>query len=644
MKGAFSETIEASPKEKKRRHRILESLASSILPLLVDSSLWNVRTKQPSQGPEAPPRNGTGNKRPLVAKELYGNTCVLALLLELVSSIFQLLGKDVGSLLPIMLFPIIEKASRDNELLVQRAAHQSIVTLAEECGFSGLNSLIRHEFNPLVAAMFGRLRLPGGMFVPADGDLQDTLSLLASITWVLEVANTTDSDQPCGAEEAKTTSLIDLIYLLEDRYDHLALRKLLSEENTHDLLVVHQLCFDFLNMTVGANDRSIYSFPTDGGSAKSEPWLDLLSHFRKPTLSGFQESAPEKQDTMREKHAALDIGIGEIGFVSKLITKDCYLLSNKSLMVQVSACGSLTSGYRLLAFVSCNYEVSALEFIFHIYSLHFSLLMILNLLLLPQDADDEQNTIKNSILRQAASSWPSIKARLHNVMDEVIGSKIMSISLILRATDPTASSQDVATKRFFLAKIFTLIATMCECGGEFMANRFKNDVWPVTARFLGRILERAIGKESKKILPVRIQREDENLRKSVSNLSDSERHLMLAAFDCLGRVFFILDLPESLMAAAASTLLPFLDSSYYGKGIGETSMETLKKLAEKNYDVLCRPLLQLSGRGIPACPLIPKKDNQISATISAQSEPSELGVKANELLSYIESLPEQIID
>eukprot|EP00980_Cylindrotheca_fusiformis_P001323 scaffold333_cov133-Cylindrotheca_fusiformis.AAC.49 len=569
---------------------------------------------------------GYAPRRRLTTKQLSSNACVMNLLLSLVSSFILLLGERVSKFRQMMLLPLVEKATTTNHELVKNAAEQSLAALANESALSSTTVLVSQYFNQLVSAMFGRLRLPGGMMVPVDGDLLDTLSLVASITWVLRVVASVHSQETCGADKMGTKGLIDLISLLDDRFDHLALRKLLSEENTYIFLGVHQLCFEFLHKAIGANDGSVYSYPSERGCSKSKPWLDLLSNFRKPGVSSFSQPAAEEADVGREHQTSLDIDLGEIEFVSKLITKDCFLLSNNSLMVQVSACQSLTSGYRLLAFVSCNYEVSTLP------SLVFDHLAIAPDLLCSQ-------------ISHAATSWPSIKARLHNVTEEVIGSERVDVSLILRATTSRGRQpEDVAKKRFFLSQILTLIATICECGGEFMAARFRDDVWPVLARFLERILKKEINVESKKIVLIGIQDEGSEEVQPTCKLTDSERHLMHAIFECLGRVICILDLPERTLAAIASTLLPFLDTSYYGKDIGERSMETLKKLAGKNCDVLCRPLLQLSGRGIPKFPIISKKDKLLSPQVSNKPKLLQLETKANELLSYIEALPEQTLD
>lgn len=262
--------------------------------------------------------------------------------------------------------------------------------------------------------------------------------------------------------------------------------------------------------------------------------------------------------------------------------------------------------------------------------------------------------VQNSILRQTASSWPSIKARLHNVMDEIIGSKLVSLTLIVRSkNEPTLATQDIATQRFFLAKIFTLIGTMCECSGEFMADRFKHDVWPAIGRYLGHVLgnekRQEEGKRRKSRLLVQSIEETTTLQpKVVCHLSDSERHLLLSIFECLGRVFDILALPESVLVPAGAILLPFLDCSYYHLDLASSAMNVLKKLANFNCDVLCRPLLELSGRGIPICPLFSKEDkshlpSSVSIINSGPKNDSILATKASELLDYINSLPEQCI-
>jgi hypothetical protein len=217
---------------------------------------------------------------------------------------------------------------------------------------------------------------------------------------------------------------------------------------------------------------------------------------------------------------------------------------------------------------------------------------------------------------------------------------------MVRVTSGPLPLQDIGAKRFFLAKIFTLIATICECGGEFMIDRFKNDIWPVTARFLGRVLEKETRKEANNGLRFSmIQSLDDIQPKHPCTLNDSELHLILSIFDCLCRVLHILVLPESLLSSVGSTLLPFLDDGYYPNDIAASAMLALKKILERNYDILYRPILELSGSGIPPCPLLLlSRSVDDNLLVPRHHESSVLGAKANELLAHIDSLPEQDID
>jgi hypothetical protein len=289
---------------------------------------------------------------------------------------------------------------------------------------------------------------------------------------------------------------------------------------------------------------------------------------------------------------------------------------------------------------------------------------LINFLLI-QDPDDEESNIRNSILRQVASSWPSIKARLLTVSEEIIESTTLTKSkrlgslFITRPVNVPSSSptQEVATQRIFLTKVLTLIATMCECSGDFMADRFKNDVWSVIARHLGNLFEkqeskdRLLEKRFENKLRIQTLENTVSARSTTSNCwSDSERRLILAILQCLSRVFQHEDCGlalSSILASAGSMLLPLLEDN--DQEIVGCAMQALKNIAMIDCDVLWRPLLQLSGRGIPRCPLrnLCYNTNKVrqseviqQSSLSKQQE-SDLALRCQELMAYIETLPEQ---
>jgi hypothetical protein len=106
------------------------------------------------------------------------------------------------------------------------------------------------------------------------------------------------------------------------------------------------------------------------------------------------------------------------------------------------------------------------------------------------------------------------------------------------------------------------------------------------------------------------------------------------------------------MPLAATMLLPFLDCDD-DESIFSSAMQALKSIALVDSDVLWRPLAQLSGRGIPPCSLrnlCRNKDKKRTITLqTATAQPIGLStqpksaflVRCNELIDYIQSLPEQ---
>jgi hypothetical protein len=237
---------------------------------------------------------------------------------------------------------------------------------------------------------------------------------------------------------------------------------------------------------------------------------------------------------------------------------------------------------------------------------------------------------------------------------------------------------DVATQRIFLARLFTLIGTMCECAGDFMADRFRNDVWSVMASHLGDALRRQVkdappslqspsrtlvtDQEPKPVNAperdgLRLHQVSNECVSSGSTWTTSERLLVRSILQCLNQALGQEECGRALgaiLVPIGSMLLPLLDNGSDPE-IADLSMESVKKILNIDCDALLRPLLELSGAGIPPCPL--KKPpcpgtktsecKEIATTESHQEAPeSEGSILANrcrELLEYLESLPEQSI-
>ena len=189
-----------------------------------------------------------------------------------------------------------------------------------------------------------------------------------------------------------------------------------------------------------------------------------------------------------------------------------------------------------------------------------------------------------------------------------------------------------------------------------MADRFKNDVWPVISRHLGNLItkqeskDRLLEKQFDRKLKIQDLEDAVRARSSTSYWSDSERLLILSILKCLVRVFQHKDCGFALsgiLASAGSMLLPFLDNNDHE--VVRFAMQALKNIITIDCDVIWRPLVHLSGRGMPRCPLanichISNKvlSNKVAPQVSLSEEnDSDLSLRCQELIDFIKSLPEQ---
>jgi hypothetical protein len=292
--------------------------------------------------------------------------------------------------------------------------------------------------------------------------------------------------------------------------------------------------------------------------------------------------------------------------------------------------------------------------------------------------------MRNAVFRQVATSWPSIKARLSNVTDEVVEKKrtITTLLIVSHSQAPMTenSNRDIPTQRFFLSRMFQLVASMFECSGDFMADRFKSSVWPIIAKQFGFLMElqekkRRSLQDQRVIEEVSWPRQTNELAPTLKiddaarfrhQWSDSERHLLLSMERCLTRIFGCEDSRGTCLVrihqAIGLVLLPFIEDP--DDESSSSAMAAIKNIVAQDCDVLLRPLLEISGRGIPPCPIrvseLPchqlgetDEGNKQICTISAKDETtreqetavqtpnSKLEVGCNEILAFIDQLPEQ---
>ena len=660
LRGSFSVTpmvMSSSDKREKRRKRILLSLASSILPLLVDCSLWNLPLDNRLDLTDNITANDNGTI--LSPQTLQRNQILVILLMELIGTFSQLLGDDLKEVLVTVFYPIVEKTTRSGHKTSSNIIHQTGLStmriMSLSYGFEETEDLIHAEQNRLVSAMIGRLRLPGGSRIPKTRDeAEEIISVTKTSIWLLEMINrkvkpingsTNTEENNDDSAGQKSSAIMDLIALLNYRLDHLFLQKVMTDADVETMSSLHKEFFSYFLHLFNVDEEKIYSYQMKNLEKDSkDPWLDLLSQFRKHHPIDTEAFDVGDEATNENEGNLLDFSKSDIELFAKLIARDCYLLSYQKLESRISSCDALTIAFKFLAFVGSEHD----------------------------DPSDDRNIIRNTILRQVADSWPSIRARLKSLSEVILQSysnRGSNIVLILHQSNREQKKyEDIGTQRIFLSKLFQLIAVMCECSGDFFVDRFRNDVWPCMARHLEYLLQElqrqrevhsSSGSKATRNPMLESTAKGNELstvnsseRRLSFKISDTQEQLIVSILRCLNRILEQEECGkalEKLLGSIGSTILPLLDVEDQPK-IQEMSMDCTRSIVKIDSDVLRRPLMELSGTKIQACPLKFRRDLSGAGEISGNSLSLSAGDKrgvishrCRELLVFADSLPEQAI-
>lgn len=215
-----------------------------------------------------------------------------------------------------------------------------------------------------------------------------------------------------------------------------------------------------------------------------------------------------------------------------------------------------------------------------------------------------------------------------------------------------------------------------------MADRFNSSVWPIIAKQFAFLMESQEKKHrsrpGQKILEevsssiqghniVSTSKIDDSAR-HLHQWSDSERHLLLSMTRCLSRILGCEDSRGTCIVrihqAIGLVLLPFLGDP--DDEISSGAMAAIKNLVAQDCDVLLRPMLETSGRGIirpiwvsqlqvshrvyetdqannPICVVTStnKRAREHETITAVEKSKSKLAMGCEEILTFIDKLPEQ---
>jgi hypothetical protein len=359
---------ERASKKERKRLRLLNSLASSVLPVATSSPLWDLPTDAGFGASSHAPSTGTEY---LIA--FRGNAGAMKLLLELVASFCTLLQTDAQTFLSSVLSPIVERANSQNVPLVQTAAMAALEQVSRACGFHDAPELICAHFGHLMGSLIGRLRIPGGRLSPGPHEVKAIITVSSTVRTILATASRFKSSEIYKTlDQAGIASMVELLTLLIERFDHLIARKLLGEERLLELVLVCNATFGYLLSSYGACTDAMYSYRMEGrNSSEGQSWRGLLTQFHAESAKlddvspreGFAIASDRTSTKTKNGNppngmeATLDISSKEIDFVSRLMSRCCYFLSHQSLRMRIASCDTLTSGFRFLAFVAVGQRI-----------------------------------------------------------------------------------------------------------------------------------------------------------------------------------------------------------------------------------------------------------------------------------------------
>jgi hypothetical protein len=641
--GGFAKT-DAKPEAVKtdgKRLKILANLAESILPILTTHPLWDLPTfamsssSIPSAGQKSSqPSTALLSQRQsldtAVAATLRGNASAMFNLLGLVGTITKLLGRGGRRFIAVILFPILEKAGLRNPSLIREKAIWILERISGACEYSDITELIGDNMDTLAGAVKMRIRAPGGggAVSPKAVIGDDLQSVIDGFTAALRISvDSVNRDHKRSEDTLRLGTLLssaeDLTLDLMTRFDHSAAVITSDEGKLWSFLQLFDSALLLLHAYHRVNEGRPASKQSGPPSKPTEPWFDLLAPFRKDANAelsareGFAMYHEEKKDRAGHKTEESKMGgtrgslMRDTRLASQVASRCQYLLSHPSLKIQIRSCEILASCFTLLGRVALN----------------------------ASSANGEANGPKTAVLRQVHSTWPAISARFKATVSAVTISEGTSLVFIESPAPATISQPaNIGEQRIYLSKLFDLVGVITECAGDFMATRFREDVWPR----IGPTMKNLSGRKNRH-LERRSPRPFVTVRDEPSRnlLSESEERLLLAVVRCLSRIFGHHEAGcalAGLIPVAGALLFPLLDDP--NETLVITCTEALQNMIRVDYDALWRPLLGLTGQRIPPCPLYATRQ-QDSRLQKGKPLTSRTARIAQELIDFTDSLPEQ---
>ncbi len=601
-------------KNAKRTAHVLSSLAGSVFPVIVSDPLWSLPTTLDYQGSGnkthtnpnglqvAMIDNIGGNSASEASSNTFtnANTILLCALMGFVCQFARVLDEDIKHHLPIILLPLLERASGiGNHPYVQNFAVASLGMISKLVACSDMYTFIAANFDYLLDAVSIRVRKH------AKERSVMSRSMMGVIDTVLRSAIRRESIATGAmASHLMVDHMLTCLLNYYDRQYDMSM----SQQNYLDTICVFRSIISFVDKTIIEQTCDIASFEAlESHNLEANDWMRRLDDELQlgpsgcseysddgPTNESFIEEDESSKSNHNVEHIAENESIQhtkEIHTVNAVLARCGYLICSENLKMQVMGCETILAGFR------CLWRIGAFR------------------------TSQQGESASNPLLPAIAELWPTIIRRLRAASSAHVSSRRRSRqNLPIRhamAKDQDQNSSQVSLEAL-ISKCLEIISQLCIISDSFFSDRFKNDVYPVLVRLL------------------------ESDKRGNFLLEDDWHSLLLSILLCLKRTFESScgrDLVE-LIPSCGSMLFPMLSDEH----VGDAAVETIKAMLIIDSDALWRGLHKLSGRSFPRNPLhvIPHfPSNSLTQSGSTPAFGNATKQNAEKLLNFIDALPEQ---
>jgi hypothetical protein len=367
--GAFTKEPEGpgASKRDQKRSRILSDLASSILPIVISSPLYDLPTFPSHQGAQVVKNEkGTTSQVGVSSRLIMSAGVKLSAALKkcfprFISSVQQCLTCLAVRAFNLPLSVPVENIGSRNVLLNQDMAFHVLESLVTSCEYENMTDLLTDNMDNLMGTLMGRIRVSGGRSLGKTESDDETITVVSTVTAMLRIAaGSNGNTQVC--ERSFSPSMLshmeELVTALIDRFDHQAAKSANQRDTVaafvhlFDAALTHMDCwYEYVETKSPVNSSTV-------SDSSKEAWLALLDPFRIDKERGL--SPEEGFELYRDQHVhdkELAIGfqlvsVSEIEFVKRIISRCCFLLSHPSLTSQIQSCAALIRGFNFLGAVA----------------------------------------------------------------------------------------------------------------------------------------------------------------------------------------------------------------------------------------------------------------------------------------------------